>query len=177
MTKTRWQCGVVLENEPGTLISRHCHHGGWFTRRVGGGVPRPSFHQTWRFPLSPENFHQEIKAGMEHSAMTGCTNSTGMTPEYRLHSGFYFSLPESINRLGFILSGESLSVNRHQPERLRSTAMTRRQHYDDLFRLPMQPCCGDAFPRKVGRDRLIGMPTGNWHDNLLTGYGPSLTDW
>jgi len=60
--------------------------------------------------LSPENFHQEIKAGMERSAMTGCAHrsSTVMTPEHRLHFGFDFSLSESIKILGFILSGESL---------------------------------------------------------------------
>jgi len=60
--------------------------------------------------LLSENFHQEIKAGMEHSAMTGCAHrsSTVMTPEYRLHSGFYFSLSLSIKILCLILSGESL---------------------------------------------------------------------
>jgi hypothetical protein len=51
----------------------------------------------------------------------------------------------------------TFSVNEHQPESLRSTAITRCQHYYALIRLPMQPRRSYAFPRKVGRDRLIGI--------------------
>lgn len=74
-----------------------------------------------------------------------------------------FSLIEAIgDRFHLFRSGNffqagllAFNVNEHQSGGLCSTGITRRRHYYAPIRLPERPSYGYAFPKSVGRGRLI----------------------
>jgi hypothetical protein len=84
-------------------------------------------------------------------------------PTFGFSASFRIS-PMALIPLGIssMQGSTTFSVNIHQPEVLRSSAITRlrcyaggNKHYYDLIRLPKQPRRSYAFPRQVERNRIL----------------------